>query len=285
MKALVRTIVSILVIAASPCFSAASSADSPRLLVHLLDYLAKDYGGAVHDGQVINEMEYREQEEFAGEALALSRRLPELSSDDELATGVAHLNDLVKGKAPPDEVSALALRLKARVISIAHVSQVPDRWPSLERGRVLYQQNCVACHGVRGAGDGPAGATLDPRPSNFVSEETGTDMSPFRAFNTIRVGIPGTAMVAWPTLSDEEVWSLAFYVTSLHIDANSPRRDATATDLERAATRTDRELLALIPGDDATRNSDHRRYAAAFPGIGLGAAGSKLFASACAAIS
>ena len=145
MKALGPLFTALLIVVAQPCISANGSADSPRLLVHLLDYLAKDYVGAVHDGRVINDLEFREQEEFVGEALALARRLPKLKENADFVAGVSRLSDLVRQKAPSDEVSALALRLKAQAISIAQVSQVPDRWPSLDRGRTLFQQNCVAC--------------------------------------------------------------------------------------------------------------------------------------------
>src|SRR5207245_2076690 len=50
----------------------ASSAKSPRLLVHLLDYVAQDYGGAVANGRVTSENEYREQLEFSRNALEMS---------------------------------------------------------------------------------------------------------------------------------------------------------------------------------------------------------------------
>ena len=34
----------------------------------------------------------------------------------------------------------------------------------LHRGRVVYERNCVGCHGPEGRGDGPASALLDPLP-------------------------------------------------------------------------------------------------------------------------
>lgn len=226
---------------------------SPRLLVHLLDYVAKDYAGAVSDGKVTNELEYREQVEFAQEAQTLAGRLPDLQSRPAVLDGIKQLGELVSTKAPPDAVSSLALRLKSQVIEAAHISQSPDRWPDLSRGRALYEQNCVACHGERGAGDGPAAAALQPHPTNFVDAAIGRDLNPFRAFNTIRVGIPGTAMAPWPALSDADVWALAFYVTSLHIDSASPHGNVSADDLTAAATRSDRELMTLLPGSDAEK--------------------------------
>ncbi len=243
-----------LLVGGAPSYAAdPSTTDSPRLLVHLLDYLSKDYAGAVSDGKVTNELEYREQVEFAQEAVSLSGRLSDLQSRTAVLDGIKQLGELVSKKAPPEAVSALALKLKSQVIEAAHIAQSPTDWPDLRRGRVLYQQNCVACHGERGAGDGPAAAALQPHPTNFVDAAIGSELSPFRAFNTIRVGIPGTAMAPWPTIADEDVWALAFYVTSLHVNTAAAHGNVGASDLTNAATRSDRELMTLLPGSDADR--------------------------------
>ena len=44
--------------------SSDSSEQSPRFAIHLLDYLAHDYGGSVENGKVISPSEYAEQKEF-----------------------------------------------------------------------------------------------------------------------------------------------------------------------------------------------------------------------------
>lgn len=243
-----------LLVGVAPSYAAdPSTNDSPRLLVHLLDYLSKDYAGAVSNGKVTDELEYREQVEFAQEAVSLSGRLPDLQSRTAVLDGIKQLGELVSKKAPTEAVSTLALKLKSQVIEAAHIAQSPTRWPDLSRGRVLFQQNCVACHGERGAGDGPAAAALQPHPTNFVDAAIGSELSPFRAFNTIRVGVPGTAMAPWPAIVDEDVWALAFYVTSLHVNTAAAHSDVSASDLTNAATRSDRELMTLLPGSDAVK--------------------------------
>jgi hypothetical protein len=47
----------------------ASAEHTPRFLVHLLDYLAKDYGGAVANGKITSQGEYDEQIAAVQEAL------------------------------------------------------------------------------------------------------------------------------------------------------------------------------------------------------------------------
>src|ERR1700690_2098221 len=80
--------------------AAASSGDegekSPRLLVHLLDYLAVDYGGAVKNGKVLSLSEYKEQLEFVKTVVELSQTLPEVKSSPEIQTLVLTLSNLIR---------------------------------------------------------------------------------------------------------------------------------------------------------------------------------------------
>jgi mono/diheme cytochrome c family protein len=39
---------------------------------------------------------------------------------------------------------------------------------AIKAGSVLYKQMCAICHGNKGKGDGMAGMSLTPRPSNFT---------------------------------------------------------------------------------------------------------------------
>ncbi|HZI10777.1 MAG TPA: FTR1 family protein, partial [Myxococcus sp.] len=60
-------------------------------------------------------------------------------------------------------------------------------------------------------------------------------------FNTTSFGVPGTSMPAWPTLSEDERWSLAFFVFTLRLppcEGTPPRAS-----LERLANATDEELV------------------------------------------
>ncbi len=43
--------------------------------------------------------------------------------------------------------------------------------PNVEKGKEIFAQRCVACHGASGHGDGPASASLDPKPRKFADPE------------------------------------------------------------------------------------------------------------------
>lgn len=86
----------------------------------------------------------------------------------------------------------------------------------IEKGKGLFQQNCVACHGANGQGDGPAAAALTPKPRNFhVTEGWKVGRAPAQVFKVLTNGIPGSAMASFATLSVEERWALVHYVDSL----------------------------------------------------------------------
>ena len=81
----------------------------------------------------------------------------------------------------------------------------------LSDGAMLYQSNCVFCHGEDGVGDAFPGAdafNIDQ------SEWTDTHL-----FNVLTNGISGTSMGAYKdTLSEEERWKVVSYLRSLRTD-------------------------------------------------------------------
>jgi len=85
----------------------------------------------------------------------------------------------------------------------------------LEKGKASFTLNCVPCHGVAGAGDGVAAAALNPKPRNFKVDAFKNGEKPENVFKTVSEGIPTTVMVSFAHLTEEERWSLAYYVLEL----------------------------------------------------------------------
>jgi mono/diheme cytochrome c family protein len=81
-------------------------------------------------------------------------------------------------------------------------------------GAEIFKNNCVACHGEQGHGDGPAGAALNPQPKNLpdLASAVGDDYLYWR----INAGKPGTSMVAWKgILTDEQTWQVVSFIRTL----------------------------------------------------------------------
>jgi len=230
----------------APVVALSSEGSDPKLVAHLLGYVALDYPAAVSRGRVISEGEYAEMREFARMVREMARENPQLSASATLGRDLDLLQARIEARASATEVADLARSAQGQVIRAAGIAVSPDRWPSRTLGTTLYENGCATCHGGSGRGDGIAGMTLDPRPANFHDGERMSQLSPFQAFQAIRLGVPGTGMASFPHYSDEQAWALAFYVVSIRHAGEAPAGDRSrlAFNLAEVASSPDRELVA-----------------------------------------
>ena len=85
---------------------------------------------------------------------------------------------------------------------------------SVAAGEAIYRARCQECHGVVGAGDGPAGATLNPRPAD-LRIHMAAGHTDGQLFYWITEGFKGTAMPAFKgLLSEEERWHAINFIRS-----------------------------------------------------------------------
>lgn len=87
-----------------------------------------------------------------------------------------------------------------------------DTPPTTRRGWPIYERFCLACHGARGDGHGPAAPYVWPAPRDFTRGElkwrsvpAGQSATDDDLRATIRLGAPGTAMPGFPTLEDAAI--------------------------------------------------------------------------------
>lgn len=227
---------------------------SPRLMVHLLDYIGVDYPGAVDKGKIISKGEFDEMKEFTKTLIELNGKFPETKSAPGLAADLESLDKAVKAMSSNEAVMKIAQDAKWKIVAVTGMTLSPNLPPNLHRAKKLYGENCTQCHGATGHGDGPNAADHDPRPSSFHDGEKMAKFSPFQAFNAIRLGVPGTAMAAHTAFSDSEIWDLSFYVLSLrHGDISPVKVAPTEVSLHQIASLSDEQLLPLISGDTAEK--------------------------------
>jgi len=216
-----------------------------RMMVHLLDYIAVDYSMAVNHGKVINNAEYSEMSEFAATIGTLGENAPASVKSD-----IRLLSALIKEKASQEKVSSVSNSIKQKIISSYSLEIAPKRWPLLTNGRQLYALHCKSCHGENGMGNGTLANGLEPAPTNFHNPDKANGLSPFQAYNTIRLGVNNTAMRAFDELSDDEIWDLAFYVLSLPHSANKVQAKELSLDvttgLEELASQSNIELASSL---------------------------------------
>lgn len=90
---------------------------------------------------------------------------------------------------------------------------------SVQQGRLVYQKNCLPCHGLNGDGRGEMGLTVKPRPRDFRlgqfkfrSTPSGSLPTDDDLARTIRGGLTGTAMPVFSALREEEIRDLVAFV-------------------------------------------------------------------------
>lgn len=118
--------------------------------------------------------------------------------------------------------------VKGPLVAASGKSQFKKAWVStpelVAKGKTLFEQQCVSCHGAGGAGDGVAGAGLNPKPRNFLQAAGWKNgRKPTGVFKTLTQGL--NQMPVFGTLSSDDRWSLTHYVLSL---AANPEKDAPA---------------------------------------------------------
>ena len=178
----------------------------------LLDYVAVDYPGAVQDGRVISTSEFAEMNEFTATAEKQLRTLPPSASKPALLAQAEDLHSKVAAKASPPVIAQLSRQLGANLLKAYPVPLAPAQLPDLKRGDTLFQTSCAACHGATGHGNGPAAASLDPKPVNFTDRTRARQRSSFALEQVIDQGINGTAMQSFASLPAQDRWNLAFKV-------------------------------------------------------------------------
>ena len=132
-------------------------------------------------------------------------------------------------------------------------AQGPDIGTGAQResGKKLYLRHCSQCHGENGDGEGYATPHLRPRPRNFTTGKFKIRTTPNGALpthqdlvNIIRRGMPYTSMPAWPTLSDQDVSDLAYFITGFSVDFSNPEKVPQPIALPSAPKAT-KESIAL----------------------------------------
>lgn len=162
-----------------------------------------------------------------------------------------------KAKELASTKSATVLRFDAlRAMKIDAVAAFTDG--EAMAGRAIYEQNCSACHGERGDGNGPAAAFLSPKPRDFTKKafklrttESGKPPRPEDVLATIERGMPGSSMPAFDDLSDDETRKVGAYVFRLSGFLGKPSPDpipdpGPAPELTAERVARGKELFAQV---------------------------------------
>lgn len=82
---------------------------------------------------------------------------------------------------------------------------------TLERGILLFGENCAGCHGPTGEGNGVGNHFLKPKAPSLTQRY----ISPSEAYSILNRGVLGSAMPSFREMPSQDIWALAEFVATL----------------------------------------------------------------------
>ena len=108
-------------------------------------------------------------------------------------------------------VSAIGILLAI----LASTTTVIGQDGRIRTGRMIYEEHCFRCHGLRGEGDGPDSERLIVKPANFHAPGIRAK-SDFDLWMSAAYGVAYTPMHGWLTrLTEEEILEALSYIREL----------------------------------------------------------------------
>ena len=85
------------------------------------------------------------------------------------------------------------------------------------KGETQFKTFCITCHGEKGDGNGPAGAALTPKPTNFTDPANAERLTDEWIYKMVKNGGQANGkspmMVAWSgAMTDQQLRDVAAYV-------------------------------------------------------------------------
>ena len=125
---------------------------------------------------------------------------------------------------------------------------LPVTEENLLRGKEVFQERCVGCHGEKGDGKGPGAKFLSPAPADFTDKDDaccGGDTGPGDFYYRILRGWPGTGMENFgDRLSVNDIWRVVLFVKT--IPNKTLRKNYVPQPSDYIAWQPSEELLAWV---------------------------------------
>ena len=133
----------------------------------------------------------------------------------------------------------------------------PAAAPDVQNGATLFAQNCSACHGDKGLGDGPQSMQLPVTVPGIGLPEVARSASPADWFKTVTQGNLDRFMPPFVgALTDQERWDVVSYAFTLHTtpDQIAQGKSLFEADCSGCAARfTDQTSMASLSENDLVK--------------------------------
>ena len=128
---------------------------------------------------------------------------------------------------------------------------------NLLRGKEVFLQRCVGCHGINGDGKGPGASFMAPSPADFTDADDaccGGDTGPGDFYYRILRGWPGTAMENFgERLSVDDIWRVVMFVKT--IPNHTLRKNVVPEPKDYIVWQPSKELIAWLKDHQKPTNN------------------------------
>jgi len=125
---------------------------------------------------------------------------------------------------------------------------LPVTEQNLMRGKEVFLERCVGCHGLAGDGKGPGAKFMAPAPADFTSADDaccGGDTGPGDFYYRILRGWPGTGMENFgERMSVDDIWRVVLFVKT--IPNHTLRENVVPEPKDYIVWQPSKELLAWL---------------------------------------
>jgi cytochrome c oxidase cbb3-type subunit II len=124
-----------------------------------------------------------------------------------------------EGKPPPNQLEEAPNLSQIDRSYWLSANPLPVTEQNLLRGKEVFLQRCVGCHGVKGDGKGPGANFMSPPPADFTDKDDaccGGDTGPGDFYYRILRGWTGTGMENFgERLSVDDIWRVVLFVKTI----------------------------------------------------------------------
>jgi cytochrome c oxidase cbb3-type subunit 2 len=134
---------------------------------------------------------------------------------------------------------------------------LPVTEQNLLRGKEVFLDRCVACHGLAGDGKGPGAKFMSPPPADFTDKDDaccGGDTGPGDFYYRILRGWPGTGMENFgERLSVDDIWRVVLFVKT--IPNGTLKKHVVPEPKDYITWQPSKELLAWVKSRQKLENN------------------------------
>lgn len=126
---------------------------------------------------------------------------------------------------------------------------------SIGRGKKSYYQFCSSCHGAKAMGDGPAGAALNPKPTNLKAMSGGHPDGDF----AWKIANGRGAMPAWKgLLKENQIWDLVNFIQNLN--PNGKMMDMSKMDHSNMSEEDMKKMMSTMGHSNDDGHHDEKKH-------------------------